>query len=193
MPDDCPILRELDAWFCLALDVLAGNAAVRRDVLLLVGGAGRAEDVAAVTAADCEAAAGHLLVFPPGAPGRSLPLTPAFVEVTGLTADSWPDRRDDVAAAARAVEDGIAAVDGALFRLTGLTRPTGVDRVRALRMHAWRHELGTHVDVLVRSYGDELSRLLFAAGDCPATRGDRDVSSLVPLPRQAAARTAVPA
>jgi hypothetical protein len=38
MTDDCTHLDELDAWFDRALDVVT-DPAVRRDVLLLLGGA----------------------------------------------------------------------------------------------------------------------------------------------------------
>ncbi|HEU0132911.1 MAG TPA: hypothetical protein VFQ85_18165 [Mycobacteriales bacterium] len=181
----CPLLRELDAWFALALDVLAGDAAVRRDVLLLVGGAGTPAAVASVTSADCEPVDGHLFVYPPVWDGRSLPLTAGFVEVSGLGPGSWPAERTDPAADARAVESAVAAVDGALARITGVVREGGWQRLRLLRMHAWRHELGGHAGVLARCYGRELPELLDAAGDCPATRRDRDVADLVPAQRAA--------
>jgi hypothetical protein len=183
MDIDCPLLTELDAWFSLALDVLDGVPEVRRDVLLLVGGAGRAEHVAAVTWADCVEVAGHVVVYPPNARGHALPLTPDFVEVTGLSPDAWPDKRADAAADAAAVEAAIEAVDGALARITGVVRTGGADRLRELRMHAWRHELGSHVGVLARFYGSELKPLLECSGDCPATRADREISDLVPSPR----------
>jgi hypothetical protein len=184
MTNDCPLLRELDAWFSLALDMLSTQPGVRRDVLLLLGGAGRVEDVAHVTSADCEEVADHLLVYPPNARGRSLPLTPGFLEVTELHADVWPDHRDDPEADAHAIENAIAVVDAALTRITGYVRPTGVDRLRALRMHAWRHELGDHVGVLARCYGRELRELLESGGSCPMIRGDREVAGLIPLQQQ---------
>jgi hypothetical protein len=53
-------------------------------------------------------------------------------------------------------------------------------RLRDLRMHAWKHELGTHVNVLARCYGRALPDLLARGGDCPATRQDREIA----LPRQ---------
>jgi hypothetical protein len=187
MTNDCHLLRELDAWFSLALDLLATQPAVRRDLLLLVGGAARPQDVASVTSNDCEAVADHLLVYPPTAGGRSLPLTPAFVEVTALCPGDFPEHRDDPEGDARAVEEAIATVDAALVRLTGCLRPGGADRLRALRMHAWRHELGDHVGVLARCYGRELTDLLDSGGGCPATRGDRDVADLVPMQRRTAA------
>jgi hypothetical protein len=180
---DCVHLRELDAWFSLALDVLAGDEAVRRDVLLLVGGAGTPEQAASVTRDDCEQVADHLVVYPPNAGGRALPLTPAFVEVTGLTPECWPEHRTDPAADAVALTDAIAAVDGALARITGVTRPGGPEWLRALRMHAWKHELGSHVGVLARFYGRELTTLLTNCGDCPATRTDRELTSVVPAQR----------
>lgn len=179
-------LRELDAWFSLALDLLSTQPDVRRDVLLLVGGAGRVEDVARVTRDDCEEVAEHVLVYPPSAGGRSLPLTPDFVEVTGLRAASFPERRDDPDGDANAVEEAIATVDAALARITGFVRPTGADRLRALRMHAWRHELGDHVGVLARCYGRELTELLDSSGHCPMTRNDREVAHLVPVQRSRA-------
>lgn len=183
MTNDCHLLRELDAWFSLATDLLATEPDVLRDVMLLVGGASRAEDVASVTAADCEQVAGHMLVYPPTAGGRSLPLTPGFVEGTGLSASDFPAHRADPVADAQAVEHAIATVDAALARLTGYARPTGADRLRELRMHAWRHELGGHVGVLARCYGRELSGLLDSGGTCPMTRADRDVADLVPAQR----------
>jgi len=183
MTNDCPLLRELDAWFSLALDMLATQPDVRRDVLLLLGGAGRVEDVAQVTAHDCEEVAGHVLVYPPAAEGRSLPLTPGFVEVTGLHPTAWPEHRDDPDADAAAIERAIATVDAALTRLTGFVRPTGTERLRALRMHAWRHELGDHIGVLARCYGGELRELVDLSGTCPITRTDRDVANLIPLQR----------
>ena len=182
MDNDCPLLRELDAWFCLALDLLATEPGVRRDVLLLLGGAGRVDDVVHVTADDCLDVAEHLFVYPPTAGGLSLPLTPAFVEVTELTASAWPQDRPDPEADAHAVENAIATVDAALYRLSGLSRPTGPERLRQLRMHAWRHELGGQVGVLARCYGDELSALLEAGGRCPDTR-DREVAHLIPAQR----------
>jgi hypothetical protein len=183
MSNDCPLLTELDAWFSLALDVLDGAPEGRRDVLLLLGGAGRTEHVAAVTWADCVQVADHLVVYPPNARGHALPLTPAFVEVTGLAPDCWPEERADAKADAALVETAIEAVDGAMARITGVTRPGGADRLRELRMHAWRHELGSHVGVLARFYGSELPALLECSGDCPATRADREISDLVPSPR----------
>ena len=68
-------------------------------------------------------------------------------------------------------------------RLTGFVRPTGVERLRALRMHAWRHELGDHIGVLARCYGGELRELVDLSGTCPVIRADRDVASLIPLQR----------
>lgn len=186
MHTDCPLLRELDAWFSLALDMLATQPAVRRDVLLLLGGAGRVEDVAHVTAADCEEVADHLLVYPPNAGGLSLPLTPAFLDVTELRSSDWPEHRHDPGADADAVERAIATVDGALARITGYPRPTGADRLRMLRMHAWRHELGAHVEVLVRCYGDDLFDLLENSGGCPVIRTEREVANLIPLQRPTA-------
>ena len=183
MDNDCPLLRELDAWFSLALDMLVTEPDVRRDVLLLLGGAGRAEDVAHVTRDDCEAVADHLLVYPPTAGGRSLPLTPAFLDVTELTPDAFPEHRDDPDGDSARIEGAIATIDAALARITGLTRPGGVERLRLLRMHAWRHELGDSVGVLARCYGRELIDLLDSAGHCPGTRSDRDVAALVPLQR----------
>jgi len=185
MDNDCALLRELDAWFSLALDMLATQPAVRRDVMLLLGGAGRVEDVARVTAADCENVADHLLVYPPDAGGRSLPLTPAFVEVTGLRAGDWPEHREDPRADAEAVERAITTVDAALARITGFPRPTGAERLRTLRMHAWRHELGDHVDVLVRCYGEDLFEMLDRGGCCPIIRTEREVANLIPLQRPA--------
>lgn len=169
---DCPHLDELDAWFCLALDVLAGVPDVRRDVLLLLGGAGRPEDVANVTRGDCELVAGHLLVYPPGTEGRSLPLTPSFVEVTGLVPEDWPDERTDPAEDAAAIENAIATVDAALARLTGIVRAGGSQRLRELRMHAWQHELGDYVGVLARCYGAELTHLIARSGACEVVRPD---------------------
>jgi hypothetical protein len=185
MPSDCPLLRELDSWFTVALDVLGGADAVRRDVLLMVGGAATPAQVASVTRADCEAYDEYLLVYPPVAGGRSFPLTPAFVDVTSFTADSLPELRRSPGADEAAVVEGIATVDAALERLTGLVRPTGPERVRLLRMHAWKHELGSHVGVLARCYGSELVELLERSGECPSTRTDRDLASLIPAPRGA--------
>jgi hypothetical protein len=188
--NDCEYLRELDAWFSLALDVLAGTPDVRRDVLLLVGGAGTPAEVATVTRSDVEEVGGHLFVYPPNADGRSLPLTEGFAEVTGLTPASWPLDRSSVAAAEAAVVDAVAAVDAALARITRVDRPTGPERLRALRMHAWCHELGGHVGVLARCYGRALPSLVASAGTCPMTRRD-EVSLLVPAQRSAAVRAAV--
>jgi hypothetical protein len=191
--DDCTYLRELDAWFSLALDVLAGTPGVRRDVLLLVGAAATPADVACVTSADVEEVDGHLFVFPPNAGGRSLPLTAGFAEATGLTAASWPETRTDVAADEAAVRDAIAAVDAALARITGIVRLEGPENIRSLRMHAWRHELGSHVGVLARCYGRALPALLATSGSCPATRQGQDVAVLVPAQRgpRSAARVAL--
>ena len=183
---DCPLLRELDAWFSLALDLLATEPGVRRDVLLLVGGAASVTDVARVTAADCVTVGDHLLVFPPGADGRSLPLTPAFVEVTGLSAAAWPVHRADPDGDAQAVTHAVATVDAALARISGYARPTGPERLRALRMHAWHHELGSHVGVLARCYGGELVDLLSATESCASA----DVAHLVPLQRHVTAAVA---
>lgn len=166
----CSHLAELDTWFALALDVLAGAPDARRDVLLLVGGAGTPESVAAVTRGDCVTAGEHLFVYPPNDPGHALPLTAAFVEVAGLSPASWPESRDDVAADRAAVVDAIRAVDAALVRIMDLPRIGGAERLRALRMHAWKHELGAHVGVLARCYGAALPRLLAEAGDCAETR-----------------------
>lgn len=189
---DCAYLRELDAWFSLALDVLAGTPDVRRDVLLLLGAAGTPAEVAAVTRADVEEIGGHLFVYPPNANGRSLPLTAGFAEVTELTAASWPGAREDAAADEAAIVDAVAAVDAALARITGAVREGGTDRLRVLRMHAWQHELGAHVSVLARCYGRALTSLVATAGTCPATsRPDRDVALLVPSQRSAASRVAV--
>jgi hypothetical protein len=191
MSNDCPLLRELDAWFSLSLDLLASEPGVRRDVLLLLGGAARVVDVAHVTAADCEAVADYLLVYPPNAGGLSLPLTPGFTEATGLHPGMWPAHRADPAADAAAVERAVAVVDAALTRLTGFVRPAGADRLRSLRMHAWRHELGNHVGVLARCYGAEIGDLLAGSGSCPGTRNDRDVANLIPLQRQVTPAVAV--
>jgi hypothetical protein len=184
MTETCPHLRELDAWFSLALDLLGSEPAVRRDVLLLVGGAGRLDDVVRVRRDDCEEFAGHLFAFPPDASGHSLPLTPGFLEVTELTAADWPAEREDPRADADAVEATIATIDGALARIGGAVRAGGPERLRELRMHAWLHELGDHVGVLARCYGAELTALLNACGGCPATRYEREVA-LVPHPRRA--------
>ena len=184
MTNDCPRLGEIDAWFSLALDLLATQPEVRRDVLLLLGGPGRVSDVARVTAADVEDAAGYVIVYPPSAPHLSLPLTPAFVEATGLYPHAWPARRDTPEADAAAIDAAIATVDAALTRLTGMVRPTGAGRLTALRMHAWRHELGGNVTVLARYYGEELTGLLRASPSCPATRADDTLTSLIPLQRQ---------
>lgn len=191
--DDCAFLREIDAWFSLALDVLAGTPGVRRDVLLLVGGAGTPAEVAAVTRGDVEEVGGHLFVYPSNAGGRSLPLTAGFAEATGLAPSSWPVARGDAAADEAAVVDAIAAVDAALARITGVLREEGPERLRALRMHTWQHELGPHVAVLARCYGRALTSLVATAGTCPATRRDRDVALFVPRQRSAArvARAAV--
>lgn len=186
MSNDCHLLRELDAWFSLAMDMLETEPAVLRDVMLLVGGASRVEDVASVTAADCEEVADHMLVYPPTAGGRSLPLTPGFLEGTGLRASEFPAHREDPAADAEAIHAAVATIDAALTRLTGFVRPTGADRLRELRMHAWRHELGTHVGVLARCYGRELGDLLDSGGTCPMTRAHRDVADLVPAQRRVA-------
>ena len=187
---DCAYLRELDAWFSLALDVLAGTPGVRRDVLLLLGGAGTPAEVAAVTRGDVEEVGGHLFVYPPNANGRSLPLTAGFAEVTELVAASWPETRDDVEADEAAVVEGVAAVDAALARIAGLDRDGGPERLRILRMHAWQHELGAHVGVLARCYGRALPSLVASSGTCPATRQDRDVAVLVPGQRSSAAMAA---
>ena len=184
MPSDCPLLRELDAWFSLALDVLGGNPQARRDVLLLVGTAAAAADVAAVTRRDCEEYGEHLFVYPPSLGGRSFPLTPAFVEVTGLTRASLPEVRTAPEEDAAAIERAVATVDAALARITGVVRPGGSDRVRLLRMHAWKHELGGHVGVLARCYGAALPDLLARSGDCAVTCGNSDVSALVPAQRR---------
>lgn len=186
MTNDCHLLRELDAWFSLAMDMLETEPALLRDVMLLVGGASRVEDVASVTSADCEEVAEHMLVYPPTAGGRSLPLTPGFLEGTGLRASDFPEARDDAAADAEAIHDAIATIDAALTRLTGFVRPTGAERLRELRMHAWRHELGDHVGVLARCYGRELTDLLDSGGSCPMTRADRDVANLIPMQRKVA-------
>ena len=177
----CPHLNELDAWFALALDLLAGAPDVRRDVLLLVGGAGTPDSVAAVTRDDCVAVDDHVFVYPPNEPGRALPLTAAFVEVANLSPACWPTTRNDVAADEAAVVTAVRAVDAAMLRLTDLPRVGGADRLRALRMHAWKHELGAHVGVLARCYGGALQRLLAEAGDCAETR-----SAAVPAQRVAA-------
>lgn len=182
MTNDCPLLRELDAWFSLALDLLATQPDVRRDVLLLLGGPGRAADVAHVTRSDAEESAGYVVVYPPTSPHLSLPLTRAFVEATGLYPHAWPERRDSPVADAVAVEEAIATVDAALARLTGTFRPAGADRLIALRMHAWRHELGGHVTVLARYYGAELASLLKGSLPCPGLR--TDTAHLVPMQRQ---------
>jgi hypothetical protein len=187
--DDCAYLRELDAWFSLALDVLAGEPGVRRDVLLLLGGAGTPADVACVTRDDVEEVGGHLFVYPPTGEGRSLPLTAGFAEVTRLVPESWPAYREDVAADEAAVVSAIAAVDAALERLTGTPRPRGAERLRELRMHAWRHELGPHVGVLARCYGGALPSLVNGSGSCPET-GPVDVSLLVPRQHSRALRPA---
>lgn len=184
MSNDCASLRELDAWFSLALDVLAGDAAARRDVLLLLGGAGTPAEVACVTRADVETVGGHLFVYPPNAGGRSLPLTAGYAEVTGLTAEDWPEERADVEADEEAVRAAIAAVDAALARITGSERDGGPDRLRLLRMHAWQHELGAHVGVLARCYGRALPSLVEAAGTCPATRPEREIARVVPMQRE---------
>jgi hypothetical protein len=178
MTNDCPHLRELDAWFSLALDVLATEGDVRRDVLLLLGGAGSVEDVVTVTRDECEAVAGHLIVYPEGATGRSLPLTPTYLGVTHLTPADWPAERTDPARDRAAVETAIATVDGALARLSGTVRAGGADRLRELRMHAWLHELGAHVGVLGRCYGPELTDLLARCGSCPSTPPVREVADL---------------
>lgn len=184
MPSDCPLLRELDAWFSVALDILGGAETVCRDVLLLVGGAATPAQVASVTSADCEPVGDYLLVYPPNAGGRSFPLTPDFAEVSGLTREALPALRPSPEAAERAVVEGIATVDAALERLTGVTRPSGPERIRLLRMHAWKHELGPHVGVLARCYGSELTELLARSGDCAATRPRPDVTRLVPAQRR---------
>jgi hypothetical protein len=178
MSNQCPHLRELDAWFSLALDLLATEPAVRRDVLLLVGGAGSLDDVVTVTRDECEAVAEHLIVYPAGAAGQSLPLTPSFLAVTGLTPADWPAGRDGSDADKRAVETAIATVDAALARLSGTVRAGGAERLRELRMHAWLHELGDHVGVLARCYGAELTDLLHRCGSCPATPPVREVADL---------------
>lgn len=178
--NDCPALRELDAWFCLALDVLAGTPDVRRDVLLLLGGAGTPAEVASVTRADVEEVGGHLFVYPPNADGRSLPLTAGYAEVTGLVAADWPEERADAAADESAILEAVTAVDAALARITGTTREGGADRLRSLRMHAWQHELGSHVGVLARCYGRALPSLVEAGGRCEETA--RDV--VVPMQRE---------
>ncbi len=182
----CTHLRELDAWFALALDLLESERGVRRDVMLLVGGAGRLDDVVRVTRDDCEAFAGHIFAFPPDASGHSLPLTPPFLDVTGLTTQDWPEERADADADANAVETAVATVDAAFARLIGTVRAGGSQRLRELRMHAWLHELGDHVGVLARCYGPELTTLLNSCGGCPATRHDREVA-LVPRPHRARA------
>ncbi|MDQ1711832.1 MAG: hypothetical protein QOE45_1282 [Frankiaceae bacterium] len=182
MTEACPHLRELDAWFALALDVLAGNPTVRRDVLLLLGGAGTPATVASVTREDCVMQDGLLFVYPPAAAGGCLPLTPAFADAAGLTPDAWPLARTDAAADEADVITAVRAVDAAVVRITDLARIGGPARLRALRMHAWKHELGQHIDVLARCYGPELPRLLAEAGDCAQTRpADR-----APVPAQRA-------
>jgi hypothetical protein len=176
MATECTLLDELDSWFCAALDTIA-DPDVRRDVLLLVGGAATVDDVVTVTAGDCVAVHEHLLVYPPSAGGHALPLTPAFVEATGLRPESWPTVRVDPAGDAERLVTALAELD------------PGVDaeRLRDLRMHAWRHELGTYVGVLARCYGSELPALLARGGDCPATRqGAGDIANLVPQQRRAA-------
>ncbi|MDQ1713441.1 MAG: hypothetical protein QOE45_2891, partial [Frankiaceae bacterium] len=76
MTEDCTHLDALAAWFGRALDVLT-DPAVRRDVLLLVGGAATVAEAVSVTAGDVVAALDHLFVYPPAGGGHSLPLTPA--------------------------------------------------------------------------------------------------------------------
>lgn len=154
MPNDCPLLTELDTWFSLATDLLAPRPGVLRDVLVVVGAAGRVSDVASVTAADCQESGGYVFVYPPTAPHLSLPLTPAFVAATGLLPAAWPAFRANPAADAIEVERAIAAVDAVYARRVGRVRPAGPDRLVELRMHAWRHELGSSFGVLARFYGD---------------------------------------
>lgn len=180
MDTECTLLDELDTWFCQALDTIT-DPDVRRDLLLLVGGAARVDDVVTVTASDCVAVREHLLVYPPSANGHALPLTPAFLDATGLTPECWPEERVDVDGDAERLRRAVAELDASL----------DAERLRDLRMHAWRHELGSHVGVLARCYGSELPDLLARAGDCPATRQERDVTSLVPAQRRA--RATVPA
>ncbi len=177
---DCPLLRELDAWFSMALDVLSGDPGARRDALAMLGGALTAEDAAALTRDDMVEVEGYVFAYLPD--GRGIPLTPAYLDVTGLTAADWPDEPRDV----RDVLDSVAAVDGALARISGMVREGGVDRLRALRMHAWLHELGSHFGVLARCYGSELTTLLAAGGACPATRKEQEVA--IEIPRQRGAR-----
>jgi hypothetical protein len=169
MSEACPLLRELDAWFAVALDLLAGDPGVRRDVLLLLGGAGTPAAVARVTSGDCVEQHDLLFVYPPNQPDRALPLTPAFAEAAGLSSSAFPFFRNDPAGDEAAVVTAVAAVDAALARLTGVERAGGPDRLRSLRMHAWKHELGAHVGVLARCYGSELPHLLSGAGTCPET------------------------
>jgi hypothetical protein len=134
---------------------------------------------------------GHLFVYPTSRDGHCLPLTAGFAEVTNLHAASWPSVRTDPAGDEAAVVEAIAAVDAALARLTGAVRPGGVERLRALRMHAWQHELGSHLGILSRCYGGELPALLAAAGSCPATRRENEVGLLVPSQHSRALRPAV--
>jgi hypothetical protein len=82
--------------------------------------------------------------------------------------------------------DAVAAVDGALARLSGTDRAGGVERLRALRMHAWQHELGAHVAVLARCYGGALTSMVATSGSCPSTR--RDATPPVPAQRRAPGR-----
>jgi hypothetical protein len=178
---DCPLLRELDAWFSMALDVLSGDPGARRDALTMLGGALTAEHAAALTRDDLVEVDGYAFAYL--SDGRGIPLTPAYLEVTGLTATDWPDEPRDP----REVEDAVAAVDGALARISGAVREGGVDRLRALRMHAWLHELGPHFGVLARCYGSELTSLLASGGACPATRREQQEVA-IDIPRQRGAR-----
>lgn len=171
MDTTCAHLDELDAWFSLALEL--PEPGVRRDVLLLLGGAGTVADIVSVTRDDCEAVGGYLIAYP-GDGGRSLPLTPDFVDVTGLAPEDWPAERDHAADAA-AVVDAIAAIDAALEEHTGTVRPGGAERLRELRLHAWLHELGPYAGVLTRCYGPDVLDLLGRNGSCP-TRPDRDIA-----------------
>jgi hypothetical protein len=186
MSEACPLLRELDAWFAVALDLLSGDPDVRRDVLLLVGGAGTPATVSRVTRGDCHEQHDLLFVYPPNAPGRALPLTPAFAEVAGLSPESFPFFRNDPAGDEEAVVAAVDAVDAALARLSGVERDGGPDRLRSLRMHAWKHELGAHVGVLARCYGSELPELLSEAGTCPETPAAQAI------PSQRTARVVMP-
>ena len=173
MSTECPLLTVLDTWFETALDTIT-DPAVRRDVLLLVGGAARLDEVVTVTRDDCTVAGDHLFVYPPDGGGRSLPLTPTFLDAVELGPDEWPDERLDPDADAEAVRRALDGIDPRL----------DAEALRLLRMHAWRHELGTGVEVLERCYGDELTDLLAQCGDCPTTRHHgRDTEDLIPMPR----------